>query len=132
MEMDGFDNDDKINKFKDSKSHLCGFGHAAILSQADTIVNAIKSGALKDIFIIGGCDGTEKSRSYFGDLASITPNDSIILTLGCGKFRLHGLELGDIGGIPRILDLGQCNDAYSAVVVALKLAEALETDIHSL
>ena len=131
IECPGFD-DKTIAKWKDTKPHLCGFGHAAILSKADVVINAIKNGDLQHIFVIGGCDGTEKVRSYFTDLANVTPDNSIILTLGCGKFRLHGLELGDIGGIPRILDCGQCNDSYSAVVVAMKLAEALDTDIHNL
>eukprot|EP01084_Bolivina_argentea_P075830 137431_1 len=131
MECGGFD-DGNTAKWKEKKDHLTGFGHAAVLAHADTILNAIKSGDLQHIFVIGGCDGTEKTRSYFTDLGAATPENSLILTLGCGKFRLHGLDLGDIGGIPRILDVGQCNDAYSAVVIALKLAEALETDIHSL
>jgi len=109
-----------------------GFGHAAVLGVADKVVGAVKSGALKHIFVIGGCDGTESSRSYFTDLANDTPEDSIILTLGCGKFRLNHLELGTLGGLPRLLDVGQCNDAYSAVVIATKLAEALECTVHDL
>ncbi|ETO28446.1 hybrid cluster protein [Reticulomyxa filosa] len=123
-----------MDAWKESKPHLTGFGHHALLSNAETIVKAIKSGDLTDIFVIGGCDGTEKSRSYFSDLAKLTPQTSVILTLGCGKFRLRNLELGNFAGthIPRIIDCGQCNDAYSAVVVALKLAEALNTDLNSL
>ena len=134
----GFENDDieqyKMNSKNSEGEFLTGFGHAALLSKADVILNAIKGGDLKDIFIIGGCDGTEKNRSYFTELAKNTPENSIILTLGCGKYRLTGLELGNLGdsGIPRILDLGQCNDSYSAVVVATKLAEALNTDINQL
>eukprot|EP01083_Nonionella_stella_P088173 245552_1 len=131
LECDGFD-ETCIEAFKDEKPFLCGFGHASILSHAETVLNAIKSGDLQHIFVIGGCDGNEAVRQYFTELGQATPENSLILTLGCGKFRLHGLDLGDIGGIPRILDLGQCNDAYSAVVVALKLAEALGTDIHHL
>lgn len=109
-----------------------GFGHAAVLGVADKVVAAIKSGALKHVFVIGGCDGTETSRSYFTDLANDTPEDSIILTLGCGKFRLNNLKLGTLGGLPRLLDVGQCNDAYGAVVIATKLAEALECTVHDL
>jgi hydroxylamine reductase len=103
-------------------------------SNAGVILDNIKSGALQHIFYVGGCDGTEHVRSYFGDLAKVSPENSLILTSGCGKFRLHDLELGTLGdsGIPRILDLGQCNDAYSAVVVAMKLAEALDCTIHDL
>lgn len=109
-----------------------GFGHAAVLGVAETVVGAIKSGALKHVFVIGGCDGTESSRSYFTDLANDTPPDSIILTLGCGKFRLNNLDLGTLGGLPRLLDVGQCNDAYSAVIIATKLAEALGCTVHDL
>ncbi|CAE7505689.1 hcp, partial [Symbiodinium sp. CCMP2456] len=89
-------------------------------------------GQLKHVFVIGGCDGTEGTRSYFTDLAADTPDDSIILTLGCGKFRLNGRDYGTIGGIPRLLDVGQCNDAYGAVVIATKLAEALGCGVHDL
>jgi len=133
LSLEGF-NESNMEQWKETKPHITGFGHAALLSNAETIVGAIKSGALTDIFVIGGCDGTEKIRSYFSDLAKLTPQSSVILTLGCGKFRLRDLELGNFANtsIPRILDCGQCNDAYSAVVVALKLAEALKTDIHHL
>eukprot|EP01084_Bolivina_argentea_P218084 370156_1 len=131
LECEGF-NEDSIAPWKESKPFTVGFGREAILSHAETIVGAIKAGALQHVFIIGGCDGSEKSRNYFTDLAAVTPDNSIVLTLGCCKFRLRGIEFGDIGGIPRLLDMGQCNDAYGAVVVALKLAEALETDVHSL
>lgn len=109
-----------------------GFGHAAVLGVADKVVGAIKSGQLKHVFVIGGCDGTETSRSYFTDLAHDTPPDSIILTMGCGKFRLNGEDHGTLAGLPRLLDMGQCNDAYSAVVVATKLAEALDCSVRDL
>mmetsp|Transcript_22495 Transcript_22495/g.45261 ORF Transcript_22495/g.45261 Transcript_22495/m.45261 type:complete len:389 (+) Transcript_22495:2-1168(+) len=109
-----------------------GFGRDAVLSVADKVVGAIKAGQLKHVFVIGGCDGTETSRSYFTDLARATPADSIMLTLGCGKFRLNGEDHGMLGDLPRLLDMGQCNDAYSAVVVATKLAEALDCSVHDL
>jgi len=96
------------------------------------VVDQIQQGNLKDIFIIGGCDGTETNRNYYSDLAKATPDTSLILTLGCGKFRVHGNSVGDIGGIPRVLDIGQCNDAYSAVVVATALSKALNCSIHDL
>jgi hydroxylamine reductase len=111
---------------------LTGFGHAAVLGAADIVVAAVKSGDLKNIFVIGGCDGTESARSYFGDLAKAAPQDSLILTLGCGKFRLTDHDHGTLGGLPRLLDMGQCNDAYSAVIVAVKLAEALGCSVHDL
>jgi len=111
---------------------LVGFGHEAVLGVADKVVGAIKAGELKNIFVIGGCDGTESSRSYFTDLAALTPSDSLILTLGCGKFRLNSQDHGTLAGLPRLLDLGQCNDAFSAVVIAVKLAEALGCGVHDL
>lgn len=114
------------------ESFTTGFGHAAVLSVADKIVDAVKSGALKHVFVIGGCDGTESKRNYFSQLGKDTPPDSIIITLGCGKFRLNGYDHGTLGGIPRLLDMGQCNDAYGAVVVATKLAEALGCTVHDL
>ena len=118
----------------DSKDLIVGFGHKTVLGIAGTVIDAIKTGALKNIFLIGGCDGGEAQRKYFTDLAAATPNDSIILTLGCGKYRVNQLQLGELGksGIPRILDMGQCNDSYSAVVVALELAKALGTEVNKL
>lgn len=109
-----------------------GFGHGAVLSLADKVVGAIKSGQLKHVFVIGGCDGTESTRSYFTDLAESTPSDSLILTMGCGKFRLNSQDHGTVAGLPRLLDMGQCNDAYGAVVVASKLAEALGCKVQDL
>eukprot|EP00756_Hemistasia_phaeocysticola_P031334 Hpha_TRINITY_DN16346_c1_g2::TRINITY_DN16346_c1_g2_i2::g.61273::m.61273/K05601/hcp; hydroxylamine reductase len=110
---------------KTSEPMVTGFGADAILGVADKVVDAVKSGAIKHFYVIGGCDGREAGRSYFTDLAKATQPDSVILTLGCGKFRLNQLGLGDIGGIPRVLDVGQCNDAYGAVRVALALKDAL-------
>lgn len=109
------------------KTHvMTGFGHNAVLGVADKIVDAVKGGAIKHFFVVGGCDGAEGERSYFRDVAQGAPKDSVVLTLGCGKYRFNGAQeqFGDIGGIPRLLDMGQCNDAYSAVVVALALQKA--------
>jgi len=114
------------------KTILCGFGHDAVLGIADKVVEAVKSGAVKHFFLIGGCDGAKPGRNYFTELAEAVPKDSVILTLGCGKYRFNKLEFGDIGGIPRLLDIGQCNDAYSALQIALALAEAFDTDVNSL
>jgi hydroxylamine reductase len=102
-----------------------GFAHNQVLSLADKVIEAIQSGAVKRFVVMAGCDGRHKTRSYFSDVAEALPEDSIILTAGCAKYRYNKLGLGDIGGIPRVLDAGQCNDSYSLVVVALKLAEAL-------
>ena len=101
-----------------------GFAHATVLSVADKVIAAVKSGALKRFVVMAGCDGRHKERQYFTDVAEALPSDTIILTAGCAKYRYNKLDLGDIGGIPRVLDAGQCNDSYSLVVVALKLAEA--------
>lgn len=111
---------------------LVGFGHQAVLGVADQVIAAVKSGAIRHFFLIGGCDAAKPGRSYYTDLAKQVPADCVILTLGCGKYRFNTLEFGDIGGIPRLLDVGQCNDAYSAALIALALAKAFETDINGL
>lgn len=109
-----------------------GFGHDAVLSVADTVVDAVKSGAVKHIFLVGGCDGARPGRNYYTDFVRQAPKDSLILTLACGKYRFNDLDLGTIGGIPRLLDMGQCNDAYSAIVVAIALAKAFDCDVNDL
>ncbi|OWZ82622.1 hydroxylamine reductase, partial [Natranaerobius trueperi] len=101
-----------------------GFAHNAVLSVADKVVEAVKEGHIKRFVVMGGCDGRHKDRDYYTKFAEALPNDTIILTAGCAKYRYNKLDLGDIGGIPRILDAGQCNDSYSLVVIAKKLAEA--------
>jgi len=110
-----------------------GFAHATVLSLADKVVEAVKSGAIKRFFVMAGCDGRMKSRTYYSDFARQLPEDTIILTAGCAKYRFNKLDLGNIGGIPRVLDAGQCNDSYSLVVIALKLKEVFELeDINDL
>ena len=113
---------------------MTGFGHHAVLSVADKVVGAVKSGALKHIFLVGGCDGAKTGRDYYTQFVEKAPKDSIILTLACGKYRFNNLQaqLGDIGGIPRLLDMGQCNDAYSAIVVAVELAKAFGCGVNDL
>jgi hydroxylamine reductase len=110
-----------------------GFAHAQVTALADTVVDAVKSGAIKKFVVMGGCDGRQKGRSYFTDMAEALPQDTVILTAGCAKFRYNKLDLGEIGGIPRVLDAGQCNDSYSIAVIALKLKEILGAeDINDL
>ncbi len=110
-----------------------GFAHNQVMALADKVVAAVKSGAIKRFIVMAGCDGRQKGRSYFTDMAEALPADTVILTAGCAKFRYNKLELGDIGGIPRILDAGQCNDSYSLAVIALKLKEVFELeDINEL
>ena len=111
---------------------LTGFGHHAVLGVADKIVDAVKTGAIKHFFLVGGCDGAKVGRDYYTEFAEAVPNDCVILTLACGKFRFNKLEFGDIGGIPRLLDMGQCNDAYSAIQVALALAKAFNCGVNDL
>jgi hydroxylamine reductase len=109
-----------------------GFHHSVILSLAGTIVDAVKQGKISHFFVIGGCDGAEPGRNYFSDYAQATPADSFILTLGCGKFRIRDYEYGELLGLPRLLDMGQCNNAYSAIMVAAALAEAFKCTVNDL
>lgn len=109
-----------------------GFARNALMQAAPAVIEQVKAGNIKHFFLIGGCDGDKSSRTYYTDLAKAVPDDSIILTLACGKFRFNTLEFGDINGIPRFLDVGQCNDAYSAIQLALALAEAFECDVNEL
>ena len=117
---------------KQKKLITVGFGHNAVLSVADKVIEAVKSGAINHFFLIGGCDGAKSGRNYYSRLAESIPRDCVILTLACGKYRFNKMEFGDIGGIPRLLDMGQCNDAYSAIKIASALAEAFKTDVNSL
>lgn len=114
------------------KTITVGFGHNAVLGVADKVIDAVKQGAIKHFFLIGGCDGAKPGRNYYTDFAEAVPEDCVILTLACGKYRFNKLEFGDIGGIPRLLDVGQCNDAFSAVKIAMALADAFETDVNGL
>jgi hydroxylamine reductase len=109
-----------------------GFGHHAVLGVADNVIEAVKAGAIKHFFLIGGCDGAKPGRNYYTEFAQATPKDTVILTLACGKYRFNKLEFGEIGGIPRLLDIGQCNDAYSAIKIAVALARAFGTDVNGL
>jgi hydroxylamine reductase len=114
------------------ESITVGFGRNAVLGVADKVIEAVKGGAIKHFFLIGGCDGAKPGRSYYTDFAQAVPDDCVILTLACGKYRFNKLDFGDIGGIPRLLDIGQCNDAYSAIQIAVALADAFKTDVNSL
>ena len=109
-----------------------GFGHQAVLACADQLVNAVKSGKVRHLFLIGGCDGARPGRSYYTEFATMVPKDCMILTLACGKYRFNKLDFGEVAGLPRLLDIGQCNDVYSAIRVATALADAFHTDVNSL
>lgn len=126
LELGGYEEDEI------PKEITVGFGHKAVIDRAGVIIDAVKSGAIKRFFLIGGCDGAHMERSYYTDFAKALPDDCVILTLACGKYRINDLEFGEIGGIPRLLDVGQCNDSYSAVVIATALAEAFDCGINQL
>ena len=111
---------------------MTGFGHHTVLSVADKVVEAVKAGDIKHFFVVGGCDGARVGRNYYTEFVKQTPKDSIILTLGCGKYRFNDLDLGTIQGLPRIMDMGQCNDAYGAIQVAVALAKAFECEVNEL
>jgi hydroxylamine reductase len=111
---------------------MVGFGHAAVMNAAEQVIRLVKEGKIKHFFLIGGCDGARPGRSYYTELAEAVPDDAVILTLACGKYRFNKLDFGQIEGIPRLLDVGQCNDAYSAIRIAQGLAEAFGTDVNSL
>ena len=121
-----------FNEDGNGKCITVGFGREAVLSVADKVVDAVKGGAIKHFYLIGGCDGAKSGRNYYTEFAEAVPDDSVILTLACGKYRFNKLNFGDIGGIPRLLDIGQCNDAYSAIQIAIALAQAFGTDVNSL
>jgi hydroxylamine reductase len=114
------------------KSVLTGFARNTVLSVADKIIDGVKSGAIKHFFLVGGCDGAKPDRNYYTEFVEKTPKDTLILTLACGKFRFFDKELGDINGIPRLLDVGQCNDAYSAIKIASALADAFSCSVNEL
>ena len=126
LALEGFKED------SDGGSVMTGFARNAVLGVADKVIEAVKGGAIKHFFLVGGCDGAKPGRSYYTEFVEKAPADTVVLTLACGKFRFFDKQLGDIGGIPRLLDVGQCNDAYSAVQIAVALANAFETDVNSL
>jgi hydroxylamine reductase len=109
-----------------------GFGHHAVLGVAGAVVDAVKSGKIRHFFLVGGCDGAKPGRNYYTEFAQLVPRDCVILTLACGKYRFNKLDFGEVAGIPRLLDVGQCNDAYSAIQIAVALAGAFETGVNSL
>ncbi len=126
LELPGFSED------VDDMKILVGFGRKTVIDIADKIVAGVKDGAIKHFFLVGGCDGVKKSRNYYTKFVEQVPKESIVMTLACGKYKFYRHELGDIGGIPRLLDVGQCNDTYSAIQIALALSKAFDTDVNSL
>ena len=131
-ELGGYSEDQHFHGINGGTKVTTGFGHRTILSVADQVVEAVKTGALKHFFLVGGCDGARTGRNYYTEFVKQTPADSVVLTLACGKYRFHDLDLGTIGSLPRLMDMGQCNDAYGAIRVALALAEAFQCGVNDL
>lgn len=126
LELGGFTQDVEPHEI------IVGFGHHATLSYADKIVQAVESGKLRHFFLIGGCDGARPGRNYYTDFAQLVPKNCMILTLACGKYRFNKMDFGEVAGLPRLLDIGQCNDVYSAIRIATTLADAFNTDVNGL
>lgn len=132
LELGGYREDHVMTGINGGTQVTTGFSHGTVLSVADKVIDAVKAGAIKHFFLVGGCDGAKPGRNYYTDFVKQSPKDSVILTLACGKYRFNDLDLGDIGGLPRIMDMGQCNDAYSAIRVAIALADAFQCGVNDL
>ena len=132
LELGGYNEYQKMTGINGGDVLTVGFGHNTVLSVADKVIDAVKSGDLKHIFLVGGCDGAKPGRNYYTEFVKQTPKNTLVLTLACGKYRFNDLDLGDINGIPRLLDMGQCNDAYSAIKVASELAKAFNCSVNEL
>lgn len=132
LALGGYTEEVVMTGINGGKTVMTGFGHGTVLSVAGTVVDAVKAGDISHFFLVGGCDGAKPGRNYFTEFVQKAPDDSIILTLACGKYRFNDLDLGTIGGLPRLMDMGQCNDAYSAIRVAVALSEAFECTVNEL
>jgi len=132
LALGGYTKDQHMTGINGGMQVTTGFSHGTVLSVADQVIEAVKNGDIKHFFLVGGCDGARVGRNYYTEFVKQSPADSIILTLACGKYRFNDLDLGTIGGLPRIMDMGQCNDAYGAIKVAIALAEAFECDVNEL
>ena len=132
LALGGYNEDKPFTGINGGGTVMTGFGHGAVLSVAEQVIEAVKSGAIRHFFLVGGCDGARPGRNYYTEFVKQTPADTVVLTLACGKFRFNDLDLGTIGGLPRLMDVGQCNDAYGAVKIALALAEAFGCGVNDL
>lgn len=132
LQLGGYSKDQAFTGINGGTKVTTGFGHEAILSHAETVIEAIKTKDIKHFFLVAGCDGAKTGRNYYTEFVKKTPKDSIVLTLACGKYRFNDLDLGEISGLPRLMDMGQCNDAYGAIQVAETLANAFECSINEL
>ena len=132
LELGGYPEGKEWTGIHGGKTVVTGFGHGAVLSVADQVIHGVQTGAIRHLFLVAGCDGARSGRDYFTRFVQKTPKDTVILTLACGKYRFHDLELGTVAGLPRLMDMGQCNDAYSAIQVALALANAFGCSVNDL
>ncbi len=132
IELGGYSEPHEMAGINGGHTVTTGFGHGAVLGVADKVIEAVKSGAIRHFFLVGGCDGARPGRNYYTEFVRKTPADSVVLTLACGKFRFNDLDLGTVCGLPRIMDMGQCNDAYSAIRVAVALSEAFKCSVNEL
>jgi hydroxylamine reductase len=132
LALKGYETPHLVRGLNGGDRTMTGFAHGAVMSVAGKVVELVKTGKVKHIFLVGGCDGAKMGRNYFTEFVKAAPENTLILTLACGKFRFNDLDLGDIDGIPRLLDMGQCNDAYSAIQVAVALAQVFECDVNDL
>ncbi len=132
IELGGWPEDKEFTGINGGKEVMTGFARNTVMSVAGTVIDAVKAGAIKHFFLVGGCDGAKTGRNYYTEFVQKTPKDTVVLTLACGKYRFNDLNIGEIGGLPRIMDMGQCNDAYSAIQVAVALAEAFKCGVNDL
>lgn len=132
LELGGYEQEQHLTGINGGEYVVTGFGHGTVLGVADKVIGAVKAGKISHFFLVGGCDGARTGRNYYTEFVKQTPKDSVILTLACGKYRFNDLDLGEIGGLPRMMDMGQCNDAYSAIQVAIALAGAFNCSVNEL
>jgi len=132
LELGGYAETQHLTGINGGSTVTTGFAQGTVLGVADTVIDAVKQGAIRHFFLVAGCDGARPGRNYYTDFVKATPADTVVLTLACGKYRFNDLDLGTIGGLPRLMDMGQCNDAYSAIQVAVALANAFECDVNEL
>jgi hydroxylamine reductase len=132
QELGGYREDHPMTGINGGTQVTTGFGHGTVLSAAGQIVEAVKAGKISHFFLVGGCDGAKPGRNYYTEFVKQTPKDSVVLTIACGKYRFNDLDLGTVAGLPRIMDMGQCNDAYSAIEVAVALAKAFGCGVNEL
>jgi hydroxylamine reductase len=132
LELGGWSEDKQFTGINGGTEMMTGFARNTVIGVAETLIAAVESGGIKHFFLVGGCDGARTGRNYYTNFVKQTPMDTVVITLACGKYRFNDLKIGEIGGLPRLLDMGQCNDAYSAIQVAVALADAFRCEVNEL